>query len=75
MHIFASIYMYLAFHPSKAVELIKYIHTVHLESARGAVNLFDYNVQYKLRKAMNPSTFWGEVDTESWLLYMSPRVS
>ena len=73
MHIFASIH--LAFHPHKAAELIKYIHTVRLGAARGAVSWYDYDVQYRLRKAMNPSTSWGEVDTELWLLYMSPRVS
>ena len=58
MHIFASIF--LAFHPNKAAELIKYIHIVRLGAARGSVIWYDYGVQYRLRKAMNPSTSWGK---------------
>lgn len=72
MHIFASIY--LSAHPSKSAELLKYIHTVRLGVARGSTGWYDYDTQYRLRKALNPTSSWGEVDAELWLLYMSSKL-
>lgn len=70
MHIFA----YLFAHPSKSAELLKYIHTVRLGVARGSTGWYDYDTQYRLRKALNPTSSWGEVDAELWLLHMSSKL-
>lgn len=31
-----------------------------------------YDTQYRLHKEQNPASFWGEVDSELWLMYMTP---
>lgn len=59
MHIFASIN--LSAHPSKSAELLKYIHTVRLGVARGSTGWYDYDTQYILRKALNPTSSWGRL--------------
>ena len=33
------------------------------------------NVQYRLRQAQYPASSWGEVDSELWLMYMTPTAS
>lgn len=72
MHIFASIY--LSAHLAKSAELLKYIHTARLGVARGSTGWYDYDTQYRLRKSLNPTSSWWEVDAELWLLYMSSKI-
>lgn len=67
--IFSSIYS--AAHPESVAGLFKYIHTVRLGAKRSAgLGWKFYDEQYRLKKASNPSTSWGVVDQELWLLYM-----
>ena len=73
MFIFAGVY--LSGHPAKAIELLKYIQSVRMGASRGAVWWKEYDVQYRLRKAQYPASSWGEVDSELWLMYMTPTAS
>lgn len=67
--IFASIFS--SAHPESTSGLFKYMHTVRLGARRSSGLGFKfYDEQYRLRKASNPSSSWGLVDQELWLLYM-----
>ena len=67
--IFASIFSFA--HPESTSGLFKYMHTVRLGAKRSSGLGFKfYDEQYRLRKASNPSSSWGIVDQELWLLYM-----
>ncbi|XP_062617594.1 uncharacterized protein LOC134279254 [Saccostrea cucullata] len=68
MLIFASVY--LSAHPAKTLDLFKYIQTVRMGVSRGAISWKEYDTQFRLRKEQNPSSSWGEVDSELWLMYM-----
>ena len=70
MLIFAAIY--LQAHPAKTIELIKYIQTVRMGANRGYQWWYDYDIQFRLRKAINSSGSWGDIDSELWLMYMTP---
>lgn len=70
MLIYASVY--LSAHPAKTLDLLKYIQTVRMGVNRGALSWKDYDTQYRLRKEQDPSSSWGEVDSELWLMYMTP---
>ena len=53
--------------------LLNYLHTVKLGASRStSLTLILYDEQYRFRKAQNPSSSWACVDTELWLVYMSP---
>lgn len=67
--IYASIY--LEAHPSRMQQLLKYMHDIRL-GAEKAVGWVTYDEQYRLRKAINPSSNWGIIDSELWLVYMNP---
>ena len=67
--IFASIFS--SAHPESTSGLFKYMHTVRLGAKRSSGLGFKfYDEQYRLRKVSNPSSSWGIVDQELWLLYM-----
>ncbi|XP_062618517.1 uncharacterized protein LOC134280106 [Saccostrea cucullata] len=70
--IFSSIF--LAAHPSKTQQLLKYLHDVRLgaEKSQGWVT---YDEQFRLRMALNPNGNWGVIDNELWLVYMSLSVA
>ena len=67
--------VYLSAHPAKTLEMLKYIQTVRMGVSRGAMSWQEYDMQYRLRKEQNPASSWGEVDTELWLMYMTPGFS
>ena len=57
---------------SKGLELIKYMQTVRMAATRGyAEGWIQYDEQYRLRKAHSPSSSWGVVDMELWMLLVS----
>ena len=58
-------------HPESTSGLFKYTHSVCLGAKRYSGLCFKfYDEQYRLMKASNPSSSWGVVDQELWLLYM-----
>ena len=59
-------------HKNRCNELLKYMHTIRLGAKRLAGHDWvHYDEQFRLRKALNPSSSWAVVDTELWLLYMN----
>ena len=69
--IYASIY--LTAHPSKNLEILKYLKDIRLAAARSNSGFLEYDQQFRLRMAQNPSKSWAEVDSELWLLYIVPN--
>ncbi|CAG2245488.1 unnamed protein product [Mytilus edulis] len=67
------IYIYCAVHVNRFKELLKYMHTIRLGAQRNqGMGWKNYDEQYRLRKAHEPSSLWSNIDNELWLLYMQP---
>lgn len=69
--------IYGAIHPTKMIDLVKYIHTIRLGAARSkGLGWKKYDEQYRLRKTLAPESSWADIDAELWLIFMSgPTVS
>lgn len=68
--IFISIFCKVHLH--RFQELLKYMHTIRLGASRSSsMGWKTYDEQFRLRKALDPNSSWGSVDTELWLIYMS----
>lgn len=71
--IFCSIY--LEAHPAKTLEILKYMNDVRLAASRsGNLGFKEYDQQFRLKMAKNPTKPWGEVDSELWLMFVLPAV-
>ena len=68
--------IYVGAHPNKIHQLLKYLHSIRLGASRfSGQGWILYDEQFRLKKASNPASSWGEMDTELWLLYMLPSQS
>ena len=48
------------------------MHRIRMAVSRGySLGWVNYDEQYRLRKATSPTSSWGVVDMELWMLYMS----
>ena len=65
--IFSSIYG--AAHPESYPYLLKYMNVMRL-GAKRSQGWKNYDEQYRLRKAQDPSSSWATIDQELWLLYL-----
>ncbi|XP_033738797.1 uncharacterized protein LOC117326238 isoform X2 [Pecten maximus] len=64
--VFASIF--LAKYPARTQELLKYINTVRsAHTSFGGYGWKNYDSQFRLRQASDPSRSWGTIDAELWL--------
>ncbi|CAG2222768.1 unnamed protein product [Mytilus edulis] len=55
--------------PMKAQEYLKYMQSIRLASSRGTNNGWAvYDDQYRLKKERFPSSSWGVIDKELWVL-------
>ena len=63
--------IYTTVHPHRMQQLLKYMHDIRL-GAQKSNGWATYDQQFRLRMAHNPSQDWGRVDSELWLLYMTP---
>jgi hypothetical protein len=64
------LFIYCSVHTDRFNELLKYMYTIRLGSKRmSGSGWIQYDEQYRLRKAMNPSSSWSIMDSELWLLY------
>ncbi|CAC5407061.1 unnamed protein product [Mytilus coruscus] len=67
------IYNYCSVHINRFREFLKYMHTIRLGAQRNqGLGWKNYDEQYRLRKAQEPSSLWSNIDNELWLLYMQP---
>jgi hypothetical protein len=62
-------------HPGKAQELLKYLRDIRLAAYRApsALAWVQYDEQFRLKKSKNPSSSWGVIDNELWLIYLSQK--
>lgn len=68
--------IYSSAHIDSVQGLFKYLHDVRLGTVRvGGLGFKSYDEQFRLRRSMDPSIPWGKVDSELWLIYMSPSSS
>jgi hypothetical protein len=59
-------------HNSMSTTPLKYMHTVRMAAIRDySLGWVNYDEQYRLRKATSPSSSWGVVDMELWMLCVS----
>ena len=68
--IFMSIYT--GAHPEKVQSFLKYMHDIRLGAQR-SLGWHTYDEQFRLRASLNSGHDWGVVDTELWMLYMTPN--
>lgn len=71
--IFTSIFC--SVHSHRFQELLKYMYVVRQGASRSTLGWITYDEQYRLRKSINPSSSWADVDMELWLLYMNGNSS
>ena len=65
-HVFMAIFFEK--HPSRAAELLKYAETIRLASIQfSGFGWRTYDEQFRLRRAADPSSSWGEMDLELWV--------
>lgn len=58
--------------PNKGHEYLKYMYNVRLAAERGSgTGWVTYDEQFRLRKARSPTSAWGDVDMELWLIYVA----
>ena len=70
---FASIY--LACHPTKARQLLKYASIIRSAAFRHAgFGWRDYDVQFRLRQARVPNRSWASIDAELWLTLLGAPI-
>lgn len=70
--IFISIYC--SVHVEKFQEMLKYMNSVRLGAKRCSGNgWYLYDQQYRLKKAQDPSSLWGSMDPELWLMCIQPN--
>lgn len=68
------IYMsiYISAHPEKCQDLLKYMQSVRLGASRiKGLGWRDYDTQFRLKVAADPSKQWDAVDQELWLMFMT----
>jgi hypothetical protein len=58
--------------PNKGHEYLKYMYSVRLAAERGfGTGWVTYDEQFRLRKSRSPTSAWGDVDIELWLIYVA----
>jgi len=63
--------IYTSVHPESTQGMLKYMYNVKLGASRcNGLGWRDYDQQYRLKKAQSPTSPWGLVDQELWLLFM-----
>ena len=68
--VFASIY--LAAHPQRVQEILKYGYIVRSAAARySGWGGRDYDIQFRLRQQLMPQRSWSSIDQELWTLYVA----
>lgn len=69
--IFMSIY--LEKFPGKAQDMLKYMHNIRLAAGRqGHLGWAKYDERFRLKMERHPTSSWGVVDVELWVMFISP---
>ena len=68
--------VYITAHQAQAGDLIKYLHNIRLGAERTTgLGFKSYDEQFRLKRAMNQSMSFGNIDNELWLIYMANPAS
>ena len=71
------IYMsvYLEVHSDRAIQMLKYVDTIRSAAHQfGGMGWKTYDIQFRLKQAMNPTQSWATIDSELWLrVLLSPK--
>lgn len=59
---------------TRAQELLKYMRDIRIAASKSS-GWFKYDEQFRLRKASDPHTSWGQINTELWLLFVNNNKS
>ena len=63
--------VYLSYHPQRAQEILKYMHTVRSAAIRfGSYGWRQYDINFRMRQQRNPQNSWGNIDSELWFLFV-----
>ena len=63
-------------HLDRWPDLVKYIHTIRLAASRtSTLGWRQYDEQFRLRRAADPTSSWSFIDSELWLLYVHSAFS
>ena len=63
--------IYLAFHPQRTQDLLKYMHTIRSAAIRFASSGWrQYDINFRMRMQRNPQKSWASIDGELWYLYV-----
>lgn len=61
--------------PGKAKEYLKYMHNIRLAATRNANGWVAYDEQFRLKKVRFPSSSWGLIDQELWIVHVATHYS
>ena len=68
--VFASVF--LAAHPARSQELLKYMHVIRMAAARfPGRGWLEYDRQFRMRQQSHPTRAWSVIDGELWALYVA----
>ena len=63
--------IYLAFHPQRTQEILKYMHTIRSAAIRFASSGWrQYDINFRMRMQRNPQKSWASIDGELWYLFV-----
>ena len=63
--------LYLSYHPQRAQEILKYMHTVRSAAIRfGSCGWRQYDINFRMRQQHNPKNSWVSIDAELWFLFV-----
>ena len=66
------IYIYLKTHPGKNFELLSYLNVIRMCAIKYTfARAYKYDIQYRLRKAVNPTSSWANINYELFLFCMT----
>lgn len=58
-------------YPTRAQEFIKYMRDIRMDADRFSNDWFIYDEQFCLRKASDPHSSWGTINSKLWLMYVN----
>lgn len=61
--------------PGKAREYLKYMHNIRLAATRNPQGWVAYDEQFRLKKVRFPSSSWGLIDQELWIVHVATHYS
>lgn len=61
----------LEIYRARAQEFIKYMRDIRMAADRSSNGWLIYDEQFRIRKASDPHSSWGTINSELWLMYVN----